>query len=219
MGLFEAFTAVLAGWLAPAVITGRVLTSALPCFLTFFSAALLLRPSCCGAQTKPGDTVCTFNSILRMFSRLVRPFPLNISPTRFSVPSLASPSVLLRAEPCNPSSLPAPRHSLSPQRLFSPDITPMRLRNQASIVTNNDEIISQEHPLNIKVEFTLDQFVELMARVAPQAKPDGIRAYQGLNLNWLKGEPQKMWVSLAIYLDTQLYPELQKIWHGKWREY
>lgn len=53
-------------------------------------------------ETKPGDCVCTFNSILRMFTRL---------------------------------------------RMFSPDITPMRLRTQAAIVTGNDEVISQEHPI------------------------------------------------------------------------
>lgn len=95
----------------------------------------------------------------------------------------------------------------------------MKLRNQAAIVTGNDEVISQEHPLNLKVEFTLDQFIELMARVAPQAKADAIKAHQGVNLNWLRGEAQKMWVSLAIYLEAALYPEVQKIWHGKWREY
>lgn len=65
----------------------------------------------------------------------------------------------------------------------------------------------------------MEQFIELMARVVPQGKAEALKSYQGLNLNWLRGEAAKMWLSLALYLDTAMYPEVQKIWHGKWREY
>lgn len=96
--------------------------------------------------------------------------------------------------------------------LFNADLTPVRLQAVAVKMTGYKEIMGQEHPNNQRIEFGFEEWLELVARCAPNAKtpPPQVAG--------VTGEASKMWHSLSTYLLDWYYPAVYRVWPGKWRE-
>lgn len=97
-------------------------------------------------------------------------------------------------------------------------MTPIKIRNFAVRVVHHDDIMGQEHPQNGKVEFDLEQFVELLARAVPpkRAPPGQPRLPGGFASG--AGGVVNIWAQFGEWLRETFIPAAQKSWFGKWRD-
>lgn len=95
-------------------------------------------------------------------------------------------------------------------------MTPIKLRNFAARIAGHDDIMGQEHPQNNRVEFDLEQLVELLARSVPAKRANpalprvpGAAGYGGV---------VSIWQQFGEWLAETLMPRARSTWFGKWRD-